>query len=1276
MCEAIPTDQCGTIIPILTRLTNSGTREADQEVVAIVAEILGNMDIARISERLDRVARIWCQSDARGDGADSPIATTRLCFIDALGCEAYFADRDRVRRDFEHPFKCFLKDRAVRIRQFLPGVTSLLFDTDPALLDWALSTWSGYLSHMTQHDFDFAVRGPLARELYQGTIVSNDLTLYERLWRGVRIVFERLNNNLVTHSLRAMDVDIFKMFLEHLQLDTPGFNNLLQTLKTFLELAPKDFWDSMGAISPLTVAESVFNNKQCVRSLCRPKHADDGTILNDILNWIRPFVASLETVHQAQACRTLTSYLLGKFQVDEFPRSAKTACCRAGLQVIKWTSLNCNKEHPILGHIGRVAAAELLEVISIYIERILKISALPADDPLSEHCSKLCFDIVELALTLECKCLRTDQEILRNKADTDPGTCSYAPAIWEVIMQQLDHRNIPLAEAALSGINGLTGLEKFDTRKDAAHKKLKSDFNVRLGHFTHLVCLMLERLNDFDPADLDKLFQNPITATGLVATLFSPDASTYEAGVNLLKSISMESARKEAIRHILTPYFETTLDSFSRSLRRIAQTETFAPCPRMLKTCSDVFDILCDFQNGLLRTKQLQRVEDSKALENFWEHQWAALTVIYEMTEPWSRNQVAEAEVLKEFVRDTIDISERVFDQYGIFASAIDSVAVVKLENGTSLKKGAQVKLEGGTSQHAEDSAAKKLLEPPAEAMKVLVKWLRLRETYLVSMSVKLTKKVLDRLSENGMRLAKEPSDFVELVIRGGSQGRTNLSPHEKAELARALETNLGHSVQAVAYDYQRSSTPEQSAQRPQAPSKPKRAKDGTIDLDSWRSKSKLKTQVIEIPDGDEFGDSDILDEDIVSMSRSVEMMKGSSIGKKLQLQNEEARKKSAQPMSKLRTNDEKKNEQQRLADARAFSENRKKEREAKKKRDAEQIAMIRKKVPAKDLERDANLARMGVQGKEHAPKGSGVMVSSGSESESEDEVDKALFGTTATTPKISDAVRDYQSNRLKQIREQGPVKKTRQFRSVKDIRARLAPDLTSLHKTILGWEYFHKGDFPPGSDRDDYSLVSNTFRTPNDYQSTFEPLLILEAWQGFLKTKEENSYKCFDIRVANRLTVDSFVEVSTTIPISEGKELGIGEADVILMSKSQSPAADAQQAHCLARVFKINRKKATMDISYRVNTENSLLPAMVPNATLYGVKILSLTPLEREYGALLGLQYFDLCDEIIKARPSPLLDYSAKQLGPLEIKYRVNTAQAKAIKSAIDNDAFTLIQG
>lgn len=1216
-------------------------------------------DINRISQRLDSVAGACLR-----DPDHSAASTARPCLLDALSSESFLSDPLRLREHFQLLFNHYRNTPVLRFEYCLPGTTIFLFDPDPAKRQWASTIWSATSTTLTQDEFNFAVKRPLAQVLNQWTAVPEDKSVVETLWKGISLMLERFDKNLVTHSLRAMEVqkDIFMLSLEHSTYDSTGLRHVLRTLRMLLNISPRDFWESMGTISAQLVIENIFNNRRYVQCLRASPSVDRVDVLADLLDWIRPFIASLETVRQSQSCRTLTSFLLDHWQSEDLPDDAKIACFASGLKAIKLTALNCNKERPTLSPIGRVVAAELLEVFSQYVQRILALQKSSKAGLWQEHCSKLSFEVVELALTLECKCLRTDQDALRDQTDSGLGTCSYATATWDHIVRHLDQQNTELAKAALTGIHGLTGLEKFETRGEVIHKKHKNDFNIRLGHFTHLTCQMLERMNDFDPRDLDELFHDPTTATALVASLFSPDASTYEAGVNLMKSISLESSRKEAIRHILTPYFEVTLKSLSRSLRRIALARSYASCPRMLKTCGDVLDILCDSQNGLLRTRSLQGSAEIRALEDFWEHQWSILTVIYEMTETWSRAQSGDPEVMKEFVRDTMDLSERIFDQYSVLASAVNSALLIK---------------DGNSPQDPQmEPTARKLLGPPAKTMEVIVKWLRLRDLYLVGMSVKLTIKVLGRLTVNDLKLADGPSDFIENVVKGGAQGRTNLSPQEKAELVRALEANLGRSIDPEASEAERlAKQQDRDAPLQKFMKVKKEPKNGVIDLDSWRSKSKSASKVIEVLSEDEFPDSQGFDADILALSRSVELSKsrGIAVPSKRLGDRQGVSKTNFSPNT--RALEAKKAEERRLANGKAFSEKRKKEKEEKRRRDAEQAAMLRKRS-GKAIDSDTRLGKLGVQGKEHAPKGAGVMVGTDSESDSEDEIDQALFGGATKVPTVSNAVKEYENSRLKQLKEQGPIKKRRKARSAKDMRARLAPDLTALHNIILRWEFFHNREFPPGSERDDYSLVSASFRTASDYQNTFEPLLLLEAWQGFLKSKEEGSYKPFDIKIANRLTVDSFVEVSTTISLQEGKDLGINEADVVLISKAPSPATEPNQPHCLARVFKINRKKASMEISYRVSLGNSLLGTMVPNATFFGIKILSLTPLEREYGALLGLKYFDLCDEIIKAQPSPILEYSRKQLSPLELNYKVNTAQAKAVKSALDNDAFTLIQG
>lgn len=1254
--------------------------EYEEEEVAALAKLFDDRDVERIKNGLGLAVQALKAAVPSERGKDTLKLSCQLSLFEALSCQAFLADSSLVQAYFDEPFRLVQTNKRLRIVHYVPAVATFLFDLNQQRCLWAVQAWGKLYSPITKDDFDFAVRDSLLANLKIASEPVTDFGFVQRLWYGFNQIVDKLDNELITHSLRAMEVDIFRIALEHLQYNTPSLRFLMQTIRKLLKFSPKDFWESMGAISPTTVIEQVFNNLHFDKFIEEAK-ADaerESSPLYDMLSWIRPFMESLQAGHQAQACRSLTSQLLDRLQADRFPSYARTECYRTGIEVLSWTLDNCNREDMMSRPVGRIVAVETLQVASTYIKRILDISTLSIDDGSSASLIEPCLGAVKLALALECKSLRTDQETLMQKRDIQPGFGSYSPVIWDAVVNHLDRGNVTVARAALTGINDLIGLEKFKINSTETYTKEKSEFNVTFGHLTHLVCQMLERINDFNPNDLDKLYHHPDTATALFAALFSPDASTYEAGVNLIKSISSESARREAIAHLLLPFFDTTLNSLSWSIRRISHNRTYASCPRLLKTCTDVLDILCDSQSGLLRTRALSSSSEIKAAKDFWEHQWQALKVIYEMTEEWGKAKVSDSSALKEFCRDTMQFSERLFDQYSVYASAINSAAL----------------FTGSEESTRRDMAGKELLEIPAKVMEAMVKWLKLRDVYLAGTAVNLTKKVLERLSEWDMRIAEAPCSSLKRIIHNGPQGRTHLTPHERAELARALEANIHRAISPLDTDREQSATPKPDSSLANEISaaqlggtldsslEKQRKKNGKIDLVAWRSKAKPQYEIIDTSDEGEFGDSNVTDQDILSASRSVEILKEqqstrSSSANSVHVQSlrttllrpEQKLAKSAQLGTKAR------------ADQISFREKREREREAKKKRDADELAIVRKRIASKGnaenvIGENFALGNIGFKGKDHAPKTSSMMVSSGSESDSEDQLDHELFGGAAKPPKVSDAVLEYQKNRLQQVKEQRPIKKLKQLRSAKDMRARLAPDLVSLHKTILSWDFFHTGDFPPGSERQDYSLVSNTFRAPTDYQNIFEPLLILEAWQGFLKSNEEGNFKTFELKVANRLTVDSFIEVSTTMPIAEGKEIGISEADVVLMSKARSPTMEFALPHCFGRVFKISRKKGSMDVTYRVNVGNQLVPSMVPNAILFGVKVQSLTPLEREYGALLGLKYFDLCDEIIKAKPSPLLNYSEKQLAPLEKNYKINNAQAKAVRSAIDNDAFTLIQG
>ncbi|MCJ1476050.1 DEAD-box type RNA helicase [Lambiella insularis] len=1233
-----------------------------EEEVELFADIFNEQDNSRIVRGLELAASSLRKLPPPERRKSALERSALLAVFEALSSEHFLRNRDLALQYLDEPFKLLQTNVRLQVTQYVPAAVSFLFDPDEDRLLWAMHTWTKYRSNLTKEDFDFAVREPLIPVLTMASGLITDMSFVQRLWCGMSLIVDKMDADLITHSLRGMEIDICRLALEHLQYDTAGLRFLLQTIRKLLTKSPKDFWDALGNISPTTFVEQVYNNPRYDLFIqgAQPEENYNLTALHDMLAWVEPFMASLHSSHQPAACRSLTFQLLERLQADRFPEFARIECFRVGLAILTTTLRNLTEDKNTADAIGRFAAAEVLTITGTYVQEVLKIIEMPRTEPKHIALSDSCELLTASALTLECKQLWMDREILESDNQLPHGYSS-SSAIWNAVVESLHRGNVILARATLPSMRDLIGLERFVEKTITAHAKEKSEFNEAFEKLTYLVCQVLEQINDFDPTDLATLFETPEVADALVSALFSADANTYEAGMDLAKSITGQPARKEAFSNLLQPHFASILDSFSWSVTRIARKRTFASCPRMLKTCTDVLDILCDAQDGLLRVRPLSGMSDIRALQNFWEDQWKALRVMYEMSEDWSRR--VDRAIMTDFCRDVMQFSDHFFDQYSIFAKAIDGTIVddavmVKREERTAVA-------EGSTSISGKD-----LLRHPSETTQAMVKFLRLKDEYLLSTSETLVTKLLRRLSEWRLCLPRATSEHLEQVLTG--RVRTILRPQQKAAIARALEENLGRNVSSETETSETSRSPSvQSQHRDSKTQTAAKVKPGTIDIQAWSAKALKQREIAQLAI-DEFGDAELPDDDILAASRHVEVYK--------QQQANALKRKASQAVAPhllkaRKTASDPKLDIQKQAAQSAFKDKREKEIQEKRKRDAEALAKVKKTVTQHKPGEGSAVGSLGTLGKDHAPRGKGMMVSSGSDTDSENELDRELFGTTAKTPKSSAAVQDYMSSKIQQ-KVQLPVRKTRQARNAKDMRARLAPDLSALHKTILNWDYFHNGDFPPGSNRDNYTLITSSFQTPKVYQATFEPLLILEAWQAVLKAKEEGLSKTFAIKVANRLTVDSFIEVSTTMDISEGKALGISEADIILMSKASSPSFDGSEPHCLARVFKISRKQNGMEITYRIHVGNKLVSSMSPKASLYGVKVMSITPLEREYGALQSLLYYDLCDEIVRARASPLLPYNDKHIQPIVDVYMLNTAQAKAVRSAMDNDAFTLIQG
>lgn len=249
----------------------------------------------------------------------------------------------------------------------------------------------------------------------------------------------------------------------------------------------------------------------------------------------------------------------------------------------------------------------------------------------------------------------------------------------------------------------------------------------------------------------------------------------------------------------------------------------------------------------------------------------------------------------------------------------------------------------------------------------------------------------------------------------------------------------------------------------------------------------------------------------------------------------------------------------------------------------------------------------------ESKPKGTttatNIVEDTSDEDSSEDEGGNHLFKLGSTAQRSTKIVHDPKLAPGVSIKPPVQVRRpVGPIRRVKDNRARVAPDLTPLYKQILKWEFFHNDSFPPSLSAADYSSVANSFSSYEAYHKTFEPLLLLETWQAFLKSKEEPPPPTMEVNLVTRMRADNFVELETTISKME-ERFRWSESDVVLVSVSKTPFTATDQPHCFARVHTIKRKfsgAAVYEVQLRCDPPPSMMQMHMRNgATLYAVKIM-----------------------------------------------------------------------
>ncbi|KAJ7670210.1 SEN1 N terminal-domain-containing protein [Mycena rosella] len=230
----------------------------------------------------------------------------------------------------------------------------------------------------------------------------------------------------------------------------------------------------------------------------------------------------------------------------------------------------------------------------------------------------------------------------------------------------------------------------------------------------------------------------------------------------------------------------------------------------------------------------------------------------------------------------------------------------------------------------------------------------------------------------------------------------------------------------------------------------------------------------------------------------------------------------------------------------------------------------------------------------------------------------------------------------------------------------RLKPDLSSLYKTILSWTYHHDGPRPPGPELKLSHVPADRFVDYPHYRRVFEPLLLLECWAQITQSKEEvgESYR---FKINARQFIDDWVDLDMAFAGSVKKDWRLTESDVVLLQGGEASI-----------LGKVESYKTPMNrpIETRIRCVTKFDPGLSLDSEWQLTQVFSLSTINREYSALLGLPYYDLCPSILKPALPPIPTLKAEVVKKIMDLHRVNEPQAIAISSCLDTNGFSLIQG
>jgi senataxin len=655
------------------------------------------------------------------------------------------------------------------------ALITFLFQEDNDLRLLAEKSWKARGPSITGKAFGTNLSGPL-ESATRSAHAETDPNKLSRFFRGIATIVQSLGKDVILRHISGAEQDPIKLAVHRIQPNLPFWHSILRLFKALMSTLRRDVWETISPLSPSGFGDVIFHDRK-FRSLLSDTEQGVGgeSQLLDLTEWMSDYIDSVEPLLRPATAPGLLRQIFN----NDLPPLSRGLCFKEGMKILNST-LKAIESEVSSGNVLVRQANELFVEYSAMAVQVAFSTEIFEDKLMEKHmlvAQQAAQETIISALSLDLRFFLADHDCLtRKKTPTKPiYDLGIRGDMWDVVSKRFPLNDSKFCKQVLRALKTFLDIDRiWVSPKEPELNEEKTKFNSRISSLDKPLASILKSMSRCSPSALEAVLEDQPSFETLLGLMLARSEDVAMSAEDVLLTGMKAMDKLDALRLMLVSDFSIPILSLTSMSRQLAKSGLFAMMPRWVKTSSIIVDLLCDRTQGIIRQSDMEPWQRS-ILRVYWETQWRNLGTIFKRSRRWALCE--DKLVMIEFLRDSMDYAETLFDNFWTFEQAL---------------RGSMEELKGKSQ---EGSWSDRLLQDASKALNPFTSILSIQDEHLLQTCQKLMCKMLGLLAEKGVPVVDEglfvnlkrylfPETFPD--YDASKTTPTNLTETQKTELSVA----------------------------------------------------------------------------------------------------------------------------------------------------------------------------------------------------------------------------------------------------------------------------------------------------------------------------------------------------------------------------------------------------------------------------------------------------------------------------------------------------------